>query len=318
MSQMTSLSDTNGSVFSYAFDGEGNRIRQSLNDCLSTRFVYDGPYGMMELSAGGGSAYGGNVSNQVVRVYVNGPVVDQPIERIGFINGTPRQRQVFHADGLGSIAAMTDESEEPVQTYAYEAFGGIRARTGTGLNRVTFTAREAMGDSLGFYYYRNRVLDPSAGRFTSEDSMGFIDGPNRYIYVMNRPMNFIDPYGLQSDSGCGKPFFDCFASCVEKERFNLGAVAGSAAGALGFGTMPKTPSELRGFGVPKDKLNPYTCQPSRLAGRMGWRGLRDFGRSNLGKGLGALSTGLVVFEGFYDIGAIGRCAAVCANNPCAY
>ncbi len=185
MSRMTALTDTNGSVFSYAFDGEGNRIRQILNDCLSTRFVYDGANGMLEL----------NASNQVVRAYVNRPGVDQPIERIDFISGTARNRQVFHADGLGSIAALTDESGEPVQSYTYAAFGGIRTQTGADLNRVTYTAREALGDSIGFFYYRNRAFDPNTGRFTSEDPLGFVDGANRYTYCANNPAIYVDPDG---------------------------------------------------------------------------------------------------------------------------
>ncbi len=201
-SRMTSLTDTNGSVFSYAFDGEGNRIRQSLNNCLYTRFVYDGANAVMEMSAEGGSAYGGNVSNEVVWAWVNGPGVDQPVERIGFINGTPRNRQVIHADGLGSVAALTDESGATVQTYAYAAFGGVREQTGTDLNRVTFTAREALGDSLGFYYYRHRIYDPNTGRFTSEDPLGFVDGPNRYIYCVNNPLLFLDPFGREKDEYC--------------------------------------------------------------------------------------------------------------------
>ena len=196
-SRMTSLTDTNGSVFAYAFDGEGNRIRQSLKDCLSTRFVYDGANAVVELSAEGGTAYGGNVSNEVVWAWVNGPGVDQPVERIGFINGTPRNRQVIHADGLGSVAALTDENGTTVQTYAYAAFGGVREQTGTDLNRVTFTAREALGDSLGFYYYRHRVYDPTTGRVTSEDPMGFVDGANQYGYVKNSPLGAVDPLGQQ-------------------------------------------------------------------------------------------------------------------------
>ena len=196
LSRMTSLNDTNGTTFSYAFDGEGNRTQQSLNDCLAARFVYDGPNVVLEVSAGGGSAYGGNASNEVVRAYVNGPGMDQPIERIAFIGGTPRNRRVFHADGLGSIVALTDENGEPVQTYTYGAFGGIRARTGYDLNRITYTAREAFGDSLGFYYYRNRVLDPNTGRFTSEDPLGFIGTANRYLYVRNNPARWVDPLGL--------------------------------------------------------------------------------------------------------------------------
>ena len=163
-----------------------------LNDCLSTRFVYDGANAVMEM----------NVSNEVVWAWIHGPGLDQPVERIGFINGTARNRQVVHADGLGSIAALTDESGETVQTYAYAAFGGIREQTGTDLNRVTFTAREAMGDSLGFYYYRNRIYDPNTGRFTSEDPLGFVDGPNRYIYCVNNPLLFLDPFGREKDEYC--------------------------------------------------------------------------------------------------------------------
>ena len=170
-----------------AFDGEGNRISQNLNDCLTTRFVYDGADVVMEV----------NSNNQVIWAWVNAPGLDQPVERIAFINGTPRTRQVFHADGLGSIAALTDESDATIQTYAYEAFGSIRIRTGTDLNRITYTAREAMGDSLGFFYYRHRIYDPHTGRFTSEDPLAFVDGANFYIYVGNNPVSFLDPDGLR-------------------------------------------------------------------------------------------------------------------------
>ena len=45
-------------AFGHAFDGEGNRTRQSLNDCLVVRFVYDGPNVMMEI----------NASNEVVQL----------------------------------------------------------------------------------------------------------------------------------------------------------------------------------------------------------------------------------------------------------
>jgi hypothetical protein len=49
-----------------------------------------------------------------------------------------------------------------------------------------------------------------------------------------------------------------------------------------------------------------------------WEALRDFGRSRLGQFLGSLTTGYLVFEGFYDIGAIGRCVAVCDADRCSY
>ncbi|MBU1693619.1 MAG: hypothetical protein KKC51_06610 [Verrucomicrobia bacterium] len=193
-SQMTSLADTNGSIFSYAFDGDGNRISQSLNDCLTTRFVYDGPNVVLDV----------NASNEIAHAYINGLDIDQPIERIAFINGSPRLRQVFHADALGSIVAMTDDSGESVKTYAYESFGRIRSETGGDLvlNRYTFTGREALGDSFDFSYYRNRIMDPNIGRFTSADPLDFIDGPNQYGYVRNNPLAYTDQSGTATFEGC--------------------------------------------------------------------------------------------------------------------
>jgi len=54
------------------------------------------------------------------------------------------------------------------------------------------------------YYYRARYYDPQAGRFLSEDPIGFLSGdaigveaadPNLYRYVRNNPINLTDPTG---------------------------------------------------------------------------------------------------------------------------
>jgi RHS repeat-associated protein len=184
--QMTSLTDTNGTTFTYDFDGDGNRAKASTSGCLTSRYVYDGPNAILEL----------NASNQVLNAYVQGPGIDQMIERIGFINGEARKREVYHTDGLGSVVAATDETQNLVKTYTYEAFGKIRAESGSTIDRYTFTSRESLGDSLGFCFYRWRVYDPNVGRFTSEDPLGFRDGPNLYGYVGNNPVNYTDPEGL--------------------------------------------------------------------------------------------------------------------------
>ena len=47
-------------------------------------------------------------------------------------------------------------------------------------------------------YYRSRYYDPQIGRFTQPDPKGFIDGLNRYVYVMNSPVNYVDPWGMNA------------------------------------------------------------------------------------------------------------------------
>jgi len=184
-SQMTSLTDTNNATFSHRFDGDHNRIEEIVGT-VTNRCLFDGPNVVLELTNG-----------VVCSVYVNGPDIDQPIERIDSPSSMSPMRYVYHTDGLGSVAAITDETEDIAKECAYEAFGLIRAQTGSLPTRYTFTAREALGDSLGFYYYRLRVMDPNTGRFISEDPSGFADGPNLYSYVKSNPVNHTDPTGLR-------------------------------------------------------------------------------------------------------------------------
>jgi hypothetical protein len=110
----------------------------------------------------------------------------------------------------------------------------------------------------------------------------------------------VDPSGLLSFN------FDQFARQVKVNRFDLSTTLGTLIATEAVGTMPKTPSELRGFGVPKSELNPYTSQLSRWSSRFDTRVLREIGRTSTGIAIGAAATGAIVFEGFYDWGVIGK------------
>jgi hypothetical protein len=103
--------------------------------------------------------------------------------------------------------------------------------------------------------------------------------------------------------------FDKFAKDVADNRFDLGATLSTLAADLSVGTMPKVPSELRGLGVPKSELNPYTSQLSRWSGRFGTRVFREIGRSAIGVVVGTVATAAVVFEGFYDLSVIVQAAS---------
>ena len=61
---------------------------------------------------------------------------------------------------------------------------------------VTRHAALESDTETGLYYYRARYYDPSAGRFLSEDPIGFEGGGNFFAYVSNSP-SYLDPWGLQ-------------------------------------------------------------------------------------------------------------------------
>jgi RHS repeat-associated protein len=121
--------------------------------------------------------------------YTHGTGVDEPLamERNG-------QRYFFHADKLGSIAAITDTTGAAVQSYRYDSFGNATASTSF-RNSYAFTSREYDGET-GLYYYRARYYDSMDGRFISRDPIGLAGGINQYAYVKNSPVNATDPSGL--------------------------------------------------------------------------------------------------------------------------
>jgi RHS repeat-associated protein len=64
-------------------------------------------------------------------------------------------------------------------------------------------------DASGLTYMRNRMYDPSTGRFTQEDPIGLAGGMNAYGFAGGDPVNASDPFGLcpvgaskTSNGGC--------------------------------------------------------------------------------------------------------------------
>src|SRR5471032_2602134 len=53
-------------------------------------------------------------------------------------------------------------------------------------------------DPSGLEYRRNRYYDPQSGRFTQEDPIGLAGGLNLYGFAGGDPLNFDDPFGLDS------------------------------------------------------------------------------------------------------------------------
>jgi len=72
----------------------------------------------------------------------------------------------------------------------------------SGEERYTYTGKE-QDDSTGLYYYGARYYDSSLGRFISSDPVqgSVYSGQrlNRYTYVMNNPMVYTDPTGMEGE-----------------------------------------------------------------------------------------------------------------------
>ena len=78
-------------------------------------------------------------------------------------------------------------------------YGGTKKSPFRGFLRIRVVVGQhgVMTEPNGFYYMRARYYDPEVGRFISEDPLGFAGRDlNLYVYALNNPILFVDPWGL--------------------------------------------------------------------------------------------------------------------------
>jgi len=141
---------------SFKYDPFGRRIYKSSSSATSV-YAYDGDNLVEETNASGG----------VVARYSQGLNIDEPLAML-----RSATTSYYHADCLGSITSLTNAAGTAAQSYTYDSFGNVIATTGSLVNSFRYTGRE-WDTETSLYYYRARYYDPNAGRFVSEDPLGF-------------------------------------------------------------------------------------------------------------------------------------------------
>ncbi len=113
------------------------------------------------------------------RSYVYGSYVDELLAILP-ASGVVGERKFVHANHLYSVAALTDNSGNVVERYRYDAYGqrivlagdGVTLRWGSSYgNQVGYTGRY-LDKETGLWYFRNRMLSSSMGRFIGRNQFG--------------------------------------------------------------------------------------------------------------------------------------------------
>ena len=184
----------------YAYDALGRRIEIRHADGPATRYVYDGSRVAEEwaVSSGGGASLSAS--------YVYGNYID---EVLTMRRGTTDY--YYHGDDQHNVVKLTDNTGAVVETYDYGDYGQPEFYDASGAlldvsespfgNPYLFTGRR-WDEELGYYYFRNRYMDPALGRFVSRDPIGLWGDAanlgNGYTYAASNPWSLVDPFGLFS------------------------------------------------------------------------------------------------------------------------
>jgi len=171
----------------YKHDVYGRRSEKKV-DGFSTRYLYDGPQVIAECDG----------NNNLLRKYIYGPGIDQPV---CMIEQAESETYYYHYDALGSVVALSDSSGDTVQTYEYSIFGQVAAEDVDHPNPYMFAGRR-FDIEIGLYYNRARYYNPFTGRFLQADPKGYEAGMNLYSYCYNNPVVLQDPSGCDPCDPC--------------------------------------------------------------------------------------------------------------------
>ncbi len=167
-----------GASASFVYDGDGNRVLRL--DGSGTR-VYIGDY--YERQGAAVTKYY-HAAGQRIAVRAGGVVY------------------WLHGDHLGSATLATDASGNRVGELRYTPYGGVRWAWGIFPTDRLYTGQRWEA-SLGLYDYQARYYDPALGRFLQPDTLvpepGNPQALNRYAYVYNNPLRYVDLTGHFSE-----------------------------------------------------------------------------------------------------------------------
>jgi RHS repeat-associated protein len=222
---------------SYAYDDIGNQKaapgrtadfwefglpKQVTANGIETTFQYDAGHSRVVKSNAQGSRtvslgglYEKRVNSGQITYAFYVPAEGRVIAQLTVDAAGHRQIQELHADNLGSTVLVTDEGGTP-STLEFDPWGKKIAYdannhpVGTNMSvpglRIGFTGQD-QDDDLGLVNMQGRLYDPNQRRFISPDPFvpDLFDGQahNRYAYVLNDPLNLIDPSGFDGEAADG-------------------------------------------------------------------------------------------------------------------
>jgi RHS repeat-associated protein len=238
--RLTPGSAANSSEFQYTADGQRWRHKYNSGGTVYTQ---------VSIGALLDKVTQGSTTDFRHAIHANGQVVALYSRKS---TGTNTTRYLLR-DHLGSIDIVSSSSGSLVLRESFDAYGARRGANWSGVptsselstmrdaTRRGFTDHEHL-DSTGLIHMNGRVYDPQLGRFLSADP--FVQAPhttqgrNRYSYVADNPLRYIDPSGFVHTN--------LHVAFVDWGRSSVSASGGTANAGLGGQLSPGESALARG------------------------------------------------------------------------
>lgn len=180
-----------GRTTTYVYGADGARLKKIETDPVTGQnavTLYMGPVEIRKWGQG---------TAEEILLY---PAPNIRITKTNPGSGVVTKVNTLHADGLGSVRAVTDEAGLAAERSTYRPFGEEAAQT-----LSLTTPKETKGfigerfdDTSGLQYLNARYYDPTLALFIQPDWWEVMTegaGTNRYSYSANDPVNLVDTSG---------------------------------------------------------------------------------------------------------------------------
>jgi RHS repeat-associated protein len=180
-----------GKTIGYVVDAENRRVRKNVNGVLTEGFLYDGNNIVAQL----------NGSNAIVSQFIYASGSTSPDY---MVSGGVTYR--IFSDQLGSPRLVVNTSTGAIaERIDYDEFGNVVSDTNPGFQPFGF-AGGLYDQDTKLVRFGARDYDPKTGRWAAKDPILLGGGDsNLYGYVLNDPVNSVDPKGLGEDCVCKMP-----------------------------------------------------------------------------------------------------------------
>ena len=229
-------------------------------------------------------------------------------------DGTTQNYLYLQRDYQGSIVAISDVTGQVLEKRLFDAWGNVLVKDGSGntLNGLSLLDRGYTGhehlQSVGLIHMNGRLYDAKLHRFLQPDN--YVQDPtdtqnyNRYCYVLNNPLKYIDPSGESFWRWVDKKILRPIGS-VAVSIATIGLAVSILPTAIAGGTMLGTGQSI-GSGFKNNSIlnNQFRILGGMFQGNIGQIGSRFTKESpqallGLGVSLGANALGHVKSVSYY-------------------
>jgi RHS repeat-associated protein len=222
LNQLASIPTASPTNTAYEWDG-GHRLTAIVRANNRSEFAYDGHGRLRQVT----EKVSGTITSQYRFTWCGTRICEERDANntvVARFFGAGEQQGgtnlYYCSDHLGSVRELTDAGGGLRAEYAYTPFG-IKARRQGDLESAFGFTRLLNHKPSATLFAVHRVYDPRAARWLSRDPIGERGGLNLYGYVLQNPINRVDPGGLAIVEYFDRPMLQDTNQCDMAQMDNI-------------------------------------------------------------------------------------------------